>query len=138
MNCSLGEQFRCYNAAIKQGEGGENMMCSAERRQQVLEFVVSKRHTFLKEISNEFGVSFSTARRDVQILSCSYPIYTSPGGDGGIYTVPGYRLGMKYLTEEQASLLEKISHNLVGEDLNTMNCILKTYKRPDHDSKRYG
>jgi len=115
--------------------GGENMMCSAERRQQVLEFVVAKRHTFLKEICNEFGVSFSTARRDVQILSCSYPIYTSPGGDGGIYTVPGYRLGMKYFTEEQAALLEKLSESLVGEDLKTMDSIIKTFKRPDVDKQ---
>lgn len=126
--------LQCNHQAKK---GGENMKCSAERRQQVLEFVVAKRHTYLKDICNEFNISFSTARRDIQILSCSYPIYTIQGGDGGIFTVPGYRLGMKYLTDEQSALLEKISLDLVGDDLKTMNGILKEFKKTDPNRKRY-
>ncbi len=42
----------------------------------------------------------------------------------------GYRLGMKYLTDEQCNLLEKLSESLVGEDLVLMKAILKTFRRP--------
>lgn len=111
------------------------MKSSAERRQKILEFVVTRRHTYLKDVCNEFGISFSTARRDVQILSCSYPIFTSQGGNGGIHTVSGYHIGMKYFTDEQTALLEKLSCSLVGEDLKTMEGIIKTFKRPDCDKR---
>ena len=64
------------------------------------------------------------------VLSCSYPIETQQGGGGGIFIAEGYRLGMKYLTEEQASLLERISETLSGEDLLIVKSIIKTFRRP--------
>ena len=119
-------------------EGGVSMISAVERRMNIVDILLIHRHVNIDKLSFEFNVSKRTIIRDIQILSYSFPIYTTQGIGGGVHIEDGYRLGMKYLTEEQASLLEKISHNLVGEDLNTMNCILKTFKRPDHDSKRYG
>ena len=66
------------------------------------------------------------------VLSCSYPIDTQQGGGGGIFIADGYRLGMKYLTEEQLTLLEKLSKMLCGEELTVMNSIIKTFR------KKYG
>ena len=42
---------------------------------------------------------------------------------------------MKYFTEEQTALLERISESLVGEDLKMMEGIIKTFKRPDVDKR---
>ena len=106
------------------------MRCTTERRQLVLEYLLDQRHTTLDALCKEFEVSMSTMRRDILILSCSYPITTIQGGGGGIRIADGYRLGMKYMTSKQAALLEKLSENLSGDDLVTMRSILKTFSNP--------
>ena len=106
------------------------MRCISERRQLVLEYLLDQRHTTLDALCKEFEVSMSTMRRDILILSCSYPITTFQGGGGGIKIAEGYRLGMKYMTSKQKALLEKLSESLSGEELVTMNSILKTFSNP--------
>lgn len=106
------------------------MRCTTERRQLVLEYLLDQRHTTLDALCKEFEVSMSTMRRDILILSCSYPITTYQGGGGGIKIAEGYRLGMKYMTSKQKALLEKLSESLSGEELVTMNSILKTFSNP--------
>ena len=106
------------------------MRCTTERRQLVLEYLLDQRHTTLDALCKEFEVSMSTMRRDILILSCSYPITTFQGGGGGIKIAEGYRLGMKYMTNEQTALLEKLSETLSGNELSTMQSILKTFSNP--------
>ena len=106
------------------------MRCTTERRQLVLEYLLDQRHTTLDALCKEFEVSMSTMRRDILILSCSYPITTFQGGGGGIKIAEGYRLGMKYMTSNQKALLEKLSESLSGEELVTMYSILKTFSNP--------
>ena len=103
------------------------MRCTTERRQLVLEYLLDQRHTTLDALCKEFEVSMSTMRRDILILSCSYPITTFQGGGGGIKIAEGYRLGMKYMTSKQKALLEKLSESLSGEELVTMHSISKTF-----------
>ena len=111
-------------------EGGENMTSTTERRQLVLDYLLDHRYTTLNALCMEFQVSMSTMRRDVLILSCSYPITTIQGGGGGIKIADGYRLGMKYMTSKQTDLLEKLSETLSGDELATMQSILKTFSFP--------
>ncbi len=106
------------------------MKNTTERRQEMLEFLCQVRHTNLAIIMERFGISRATAIRDIQLLSCSYPIDTQQGGGGGIYIADGFRLGMKYLTDDQSDLLEKLSDTLSGEELATMQSILKTFSNP--------
>ena len=42
----------------------------------------------------------------IEILSYTYPIYTTTGPYGGIYIEDTFRLGMKYLTENQCERLK--------------------------------
>ena len=107
------------------------MKSTTERRQQVLEYLIQYRHTTLNDLCMEFNVSLSTIRRDVLILSCSYPITTVQGGGGGVKIADGYRLGMKYLSHSQVALLKKLSETLTGEDLITMQSILKVFVNPN-------
>lgn len=106
------------------------MQTTTDRRQMILEHLLDNRHATRKELAEKFGVSTRTIERDVIVLSCSYPIDTQQGGGGGIFIAEGYRLGMKYLTEEQFLLLEKLSQNLSCDELNIMNGIIKTFKSP--------
>ena len=106
------------------------MRCTTERRQLVLEYLLDQRHTTLDALCKEFEVSMGTMRRDILILSCSYPITTFQGGGGGIKIAEGYRLGMKYMTSKQKALLERFSESLSGEELVTVHSILKTFSNP--------
>ena len=103
---------------------------TAERRQLMLEFIIENKKTNLDMLSEKFGVSESTIRRDILILSCSYPIETVRGGGGGIFIAKGYCLGMKYMTEEQVTLLKKLSGTLSEEDEIIMRTIIRTFSKP--------
>ena len=48
----------------------------------------------------------------------------------GVHIDDRYRLGMKYLSDEQAELLERLSETLEGNCLVIMLDILKTFRRP--------
>ena len=104
------------------------MKSTTDRRQMILEYLLEHRKTTRKELSNRFGVSLRTIKRDIIVLSYSQPIDTQQGGAGGIFIADGYRLGMKYLSQEQLSLLEILSQNLCEEDFNIMKSIFKTFK----------
>ncbi|MBO5510385.1 MAG: HTH domain-containing protein [Clostridia bacterium] len=106
------------------------MKNTSERRQMILEYLLEHRETTRFELSNHFNVSLRTIERDILILSCSYPIITIQGGGGGIKIADGYRLGMKYLSESQAALLEQLSETLSGKDLEIMQSILKIFSKP--------
>ncbi len=106
------------------------MKNTSERRQMILEYLLEHRETTRFELSNHFNVSLRTIERDILILSCSYPIITIQGGGGGIKIADGYRLGMKYLSESQAALLEQLSETLSGKDLEIMQSIIKIFSKP--------
>lgn len=103
------------------------MQCATERRQQILEYMCDRRHESCANLMTEFGVSYPTLYRDLQILQCSYPIYTTKGTGGGVHVVDGYYIGRKYLKPNQKALLEQLSETLTGEDAKTMRDILKAF-----------
>ena len=104
---------------------------TADRRMQILQKLIARKHDTMEHLADEFGVSRMTIFRDLQILSCSYPITAQKGGSGGVRIADGYRLGMKYLNAQQTNLLEKLSETLSGENLKTMQSILKTFSPPN-------
>lgn len=70
-----------------------------------------------------------TIRRDVMVLTCSYPIETVSGRYGGVRVANWYRPNYQFprsesLTLEQAELLKKLRTQLSGKDLETMDSIL--------------
>ena len=105
-------------------------MTTLERRMEVLFVLLRRRHVKISELQEEFGVCRTTIKQDVQELTRYFPIRSVDGRYGGIFLDKDYQLGMKYLTEPQATLLEKLSASLTGEDLILMCEILKTFKKP--------
>lgn len=105
-------------------------MGPAERRQELLEVLCRRRHDTYDNLARDFNVSKMTIRRDVAVLTCSYPIETVCGRyGGGVRVADGFYLNRrsydrKTLTHRQAELLRKLRDQLVGEDLDTLNSIL--------------
>ena len=70
-------------------------------------------------------------RRDLEILSVSFPIYTMQGNGGGVFILDDYKLGMKYLTDKQLELLTRLSDELPDEkDRQIIKSVIATYKNP--------
>ena len=47
-----------------------------ERRAAIFDALCIRRHDTVENLASEFGVSEKTIRRDIEELSCSYPIET--------------------------------------------------------------
>lgn len=58
-------------------------MDAVERRQQILELLCQRRKDTMQNLAAELGVSERTIRRDVEILTRSYPLETVCGRYGG-------------------------------------------------------
>ena len=104
---------------------------TVERRQMILEVLCERRFERIDNLAAEFNVSRRTVRYDIEVLSYSYHIYTSKGTGGGIHIVDGFKLGMKYLTKEQADFLESILHNYSDKEKEILVEILNTFKMPE-------
>lgn len=110
---------------MEQQKGGERMS-PVERRQQLLEVLCRRRHDTCENLANEFKVSKRTIYSDIELLMCSYPVETVCGRYGGGVKVPdGYYISHHdSLTPKQVDLLRKLSGQLEGDDLDTLNSIL--------------
>jgi hypothetical protein len=84
----------------------------------------------------ELNVSRCTILRDIEILSCSVPIYTVQGNGGGICVEKGYYYGRRYLRTEQEDLLNRLSENLGDDDYKIMQGILKAFAMPKIKNQR--
>lgn len=105
-------------------------MTTLERRMEILFVLLHRRHVKVFELQSEFDICRSSISEDIQELSRYFPIRTERGRYGGVFLDKDYQLGMKYLTEPQANLLEELSSTLTGADLHLMQEILKTFKKP--------
>ena len=106
------------------------MQSALERRQLILETLSDKRQTTLEELALEFRVSKMTIRRDIDVLTCSAPIYTMQGGGGGIRVADGWYIGRRYLHKDQEELLKQLMNGLQPEQQKTMQSILDSFAIP--------
>lgn len=99
-----------------------------ERRAAILEALCIRRQDTIANLAKEFGVNEKTIRRDIEELSCSYPIETVRGRyGGGVKVMDWYHQNRKTLSPEQAALLKKLAPRLKGHDLEVMNSIISQF-----------
>ena len=104
------------------------MLKANERRQKILEILCVRRQETMENLAQEFNVTIRTIRNDIEELTLVHPIVTVRGRHGGgVRVADGYYLGRKYLKPDQQELLKRLSENLTGEDLATMNSILSEF-----------
>lgn len=120
--------FNSYDDATKQRKGGGQVLKANERRQKILEILCVRRQETMENLAQEFNVTIRTIRNDIEELTLAHPIETVRGRyGGGVRVADGYYLGRKYLKPNQQELLKRLSENLTGEDLATMNSILSEF-----------
>ena len=107
------------------------MKNTTERRQLILEALSDRRSDTMDNLAVEFNVSKMTIRRDIDILSCSAPIFTTAGRyGGGIRVADGWYVGRRYLHDDQEQLLRNLMDGLQPEDRKTMQAILTAFAKP--------
>ena len=100
-------------------------MEAVERRQQILELLCQRRKDTMQNLAAELGVSERTIRRDVEILTRSYPLETVCGRyGGGVRVADWYHLDRQRMSPKQTALLRRLAADLRGEDLEVMEQIL--------------
>lgn len=111
------------------------MQSTTERRQEILYFISDRRRTTYQQIANKFHVSYNTARNDVELLMCSYPVEPVKGKGGGIRAMDGWYASRRYLTAKQEALLRELALGLQPEDRQTMESILTAFAKPKKEDK---
>lgn len=100
-------------------------MDAVERRQQILELLCQRRKDTMQNLAAELGVSERTIRRDVEILTRSYPLETVCGRyGGGVRVADWYHMDRQRMSPKQTALLRRLAADLRGEDLEVMEQIL--------------
>ena len=106
------------------------MYGTIERRQLILNVLCERRTETIDNLAFEFSVHRNTIKKDIEVLSFYFPLFTTKGTGGGVHLVDGFRLGMKYLTDKQYEILYQISERLDGEEKTVVLGILKTFAYP--------
>ena len=98
-----------------------------ERRQKILETLCLRRHDTYGNLAHEFNVSTGTIRRDIVVLTCSYPIETVQGGHGGVRVAEWFHLDRRMLNAEEIALLRRLGESLDGHDREMLNRIIAVF-----------
>jgi len=106
------------------------MQSTTERRQMIIEEISTWRHITIPALAEEFGVCRRTVERDIEVLSCSYPIFTENCRGGGVRAMDGWYLSRQYLHDDQEELLRRLITGLQPEDQKTMQRILDAFAKP--------
>ena len=100
-------------------------MSPSERRLKIMERLCLIRYDTCDNLATLFDVSNATIRRDITILTSSYPIETVCGRFyGGVKVQDDYYPYRGSLTSDQIELLTRLSATLDGKDFATMSSIL--------------
>lgn len=98
-----------------------------ERRRKIIEIISFRRYDTMKNLATEFGVSWHTIFRDVQMLSGEYPLIVTRGNGGGISLPEGYYVSKKYLNSRQEAALYRNLAVVNMEDRAIFESILNDF-----------
>ena len=98
-----------------------------ERRQKILEVLCLRRHDTYGNLAHEFNVSTGTIRRDIVVLTCSYPIETVQGGHGGVRVAEWFHLDRRALKSAEITFLRRLAESLDGSDREMLNRIIAAF-----------
>ena len=95
-----------------------------ERRQKILEILCLRRHETTDNLAQEFNVSRETIRRDITVLTCSYPVETVQGSHGGVRVADWFHLDRRALNSDEITFLRKLEGQLDSADREMLNRII--------------
>lgn len=106
------------------------MLSAIERRQEIIETISVMREVKIRDLASRFNVAERTIQRDIEKLSCEYPIYTVQGNGGGVRVLGTWYYSRVYLKDRQEQLLISLLDELDSEDKAVMQSILDSFARP--------
>ena len=98
-----------------------------ERRQKILEVLCLRRHETTDNLAHEFNVSRGTIRRDIMVLTCSYPVETVSGSHGGIRVADWFHLDRRALNSDEITFLRRLEDQLDGADREMLRRIIAIF-----------
>ena len=105
-------------------------MSVAERRQDIIEYLCEVRFETRANLMFRYSVSKNTIDRDLEALSCKYPIVTKQGNGGGIHIMDGFQLGKKYLSKDQTELLKGLIKYVEGDRRERLVRLIEDFSLP--------
>ena len=98
-----------------------------ERRRKIIEIISHRRYDTMRNLACEFGVSWQTIFRDMQVLAEEYPLIITRGNGGGVAFPKGYYVSQKYLTSKQEDAIRRNLDVVYSEDRDTFESILSDF-----------
>ena len=103
-------------------------MTADERRQYMLNRLFSGEVLKSEQLADELNVSERTVRRDVDAITCEYPVEAVRGRyGGGIKMADWFRPSRKVLTKEQIAAIRKAAQFLDGEDRQALMSVISQF-----------
>lgn len=106
---------------------GEPALVPSERRRMIIEIISYRRYDTMRNLAYEFGVSWQTIFRDMQVLSEEYPLIITRGNGGGVTLPKGYYVSKRYLTLKQEEVIRRNLGVVHPEDRSTFESILTDF-----------
>ena len=100
-----------------------------ERRRKIIEIISPRRYDTLRNLACEFGVSWQTIFRDMQVLTEEYPLIITRGNGGGVALPKGYYVSQRYLTPKQEEAIRRNLNVVDQKDRAIFESILSNFAR---------
>ena len=104
-------------------------MTANERRNEILNILAETKRTTVPELMMDLHASRSTVMRDIDVLSCSYPIETIQGNGGGVRVMEGERIYRRALNRKEESFLLNLLPGLQTEEREIAEGILRAFSK---------
>ena len=101
-----------------------------DRRHKMQEYLSSRRKVTYRELADEYGITWRTAKRDIDILNETIPLETVRGNGGGVKVQDGWHSNRLYMNQEQKMLLIELRETLTGRKREIMESILMDFILP--------
>jgi predicted DNA-binding transcriptional regulator YafY len=102
-------------------------MNATDRRTEIMNILIVRRHTTARELAEELGVTIRTIQRDIQALSPGFPVYTRQGWDGGIFIGDDYKPYVNTLSADELKTLREIYGQAEGAQKKILLQIIHKY-----------
>ena len=111
------------------------MLSVCDRRLAIRDLISARRHTSVRELMQDFNVSYNTIKTDLDAITAIASFYTTKGRyGGGIHAVEGWYASKHYFSSEQEAFLRKLKAGLqTDEDRKMMEGILTAFAMPKQD-----
>ena len=102
-------------------------MDTAHRRMEIISILSAKGHVTMAELAWELDVSRRTIMNDIISLSYDYPVYTKPGGGGGVFITEKYKPYCTTLTQTELETLCRLYGKSGGKEKEILSRIIHKY-----------